>query len=114
MVLKDVLLAKGVQFKSQTDTEVIVHLLEDCWQSEKDLLGNVQAVITQLKGAYGLAVVHQDHPEQIVVVRSGSPIVIGFGLGENFISSDTLSLLPVTNRFAYLDEGDIAHVTKEK
>ena len=114
MVLKDVLLAKGVQFKSQTDTEVIVHLLEDCWQSEKDLLGNVQAVIAQLKGAYGLAVVHQDHPEQIVVVRSGSPIVIGFGLGENFISSDTLSLSPVTNRFAYLDEGDIAHVTKEK
>ncbi|GGF88931.1 MULTISPECIES: glutamine--fructose-6-phosphate transaminase (isomerizing) [Cysteiniphilum] len=114
MSLKEQLIAEGVSFQSQTDTEVVAHLLEHDWNTKHDFISNVQAVIKKLKGAYGLAVMHEDHPHSIVVVRSGSPIVIGFGIGENFISSDTLSLLPVTNRFAYLDEGDMALVTREK
>ena len=111
--LKEQVIAQGVSFQSQTDTEVVAHLLEQNWNSKHDFVSNVQVTIKQLKGAYGLAVMHEDHPNSLVVVRSGSPIVIGFGIGENFISSDTLSLLPVTNRFAYLDEGDMALVTRQ-
>ncbi len=113
MTLKEALLADGVKFQSQTDTEVVAHLLERNWDNNKSFIANVQAVIKQLKGAYGLAVLHEDYPDSLVVVRSGSPIVIGFGIGENFVSSDTLSLLPVTNRFAYLDEGDMAFITRK-
>ncbi|MFZ9036025.1 MAG: glutamine--fructose-6-phosphate transaminase (isomerizing) [Francisellaceae bacterium] len=108
MDLKAELEDSGIEFMSQTDTEVIAHLFEKNWNEAASVIDNVKTVIARLKGAYGLAVLHKDYPHQIVTVRSGSPIVIGFGIGENFIASDTLSLLPVTNRFAYLDEGDIA------
>ncbi|WP_119343208.1 glutamine--fructose-6-phosphate transaminase (isomerizing) [Facilibium subflavum] len=108
MSLKEDLVSQGVTFSSQTDTEVIVHLLEQHWDNQASFIENVQAVIKKLNGAYGLAVLHQDYPHQLVVVRSGSPIVIGHGFGENFISSDSLSLLPVTNRFSYLEEGEMA------
>ena len=108
MALKKMLINDGVVFSSQTDSEVIVHLLEKHWDDNKNLFSNIQNVTRRLKGAYGLAVIHQLYPDTITVVRSGSPIVIGYGIGENFISSDNLSLLPVTNRFSYLDEGDIA------
>ena len=114
MFLKEILIKEGVNFQSQTDTEVVAHLLEKKWNKKNSFIVNVQNVTKQLKGAYGLAVMHQAYPNSLVVVRSGSPIVIGFGVGENFISSDTLSLLPVTNRFAYLDEGDIALVTSAR
>ncbi|WP_116963037.1 glutamine--fructose-6-phosphate transaminase (isomerizing) [Fastidiosibacter lacustris] len=114
MQLKTELIAQGVQFQSQTDTEVIVHLLEKSWDKNKDFITNVHAVIKKLKGAYGLAVMHVDFPHSLVAVRSGSPIVIGYGIGENFISSDTLSLLPVTNRFAFLDEGDMVLIEQGK
>ena len=106
--IKAELIEKGVHFASDTDTEVIVHLIEQHWHCQKTFIDNIRSSIARLKGAYGLAVIHQDHPQQLLVIRSGSPIVIGHGFGENFISSDTLSLLPVTNRFSYLDEGDIA------
>ncbi|MBK2123825.1 glutamine--fructose-6-phosphate transaminase (isomerizing) [Fangia hongkongensis] len=108
--LKEKLIKKGISFSSQTDTEVIVHLLADSWDHKAGFVDNVKKVLSKLKGAYGLCVIHKDYPDQMVAVRSGSPIVIGYGIGENFISSDTLSLLPVTNRFSYLDEGDIALV----
>ncbi len=108
--LKEKLIKKGISFSSQTDTEVIVHLLADGWDHKASFVDNVKKVLSKLKGAYGLCVIHKDYPDQMVAVRSGSPIVIGYGIGENFISSDTLSLLPVTNRFSYLDEGDIALV----
>ena len=110
MALKNMLIDEGIVFSSATDSEVIVHLLEKYWDNADSLLANVQKVIKRLSGAYGLAIIHQLYPDKIIVVRSGSPIVIGYGIGENFISSDSLSLLPVTNRFSYLDEGDIAIV----
>lgn len=99
----------GCVFESQTDSEVIAHLL--ALQTETNWKQALQNVIAQLEGAYGLVVMHQDHPGELLAVRSGSPLVIGLGIDENFLASDALSLLPVTNRFIYLEEGDLAHVT---
>lgn len=110
--LKDVLIAKGYEFTSQTDTEVVAHLINDLYQSTPDLLEAVRAVIPMLHGAFALGIVHVDSPEELITVRLGSPLVIGVGIGENFIASDQLALLPVTNRFMYLEEGDIAKLTR--
>ena len=110
MALKNMLIDKGVIFSSETDSEVIVHLLEEYWDNADTLFYNVQKAVKYLSGTYGLAIIHHSYPNKIIVVRSGSPIVIGYGIGENFISSDSLSLLPVTNRFSYLDDDDIAIV----
>lgn len=111
--LKGELVSKGISFQSQTDTEVIAHLLENNWINENDFIKNVQSVVKKIKGAYGLSVIHEDYPNSLVVVRSGSPIVIGLSAKENFISSDTLSLISITNRFVYLAEGDIALITSK-
>ena len=110
--LKEVLIAKGYEFTSQTDTEVVAHLINDLYQSTPDLLEAVRAVIPMLHGAFALGIVHVDSPEELITVRLGSPLVIGVGIGENFIASDQLALLPVTNRFMYLEEGDIAKLTR--
>ena len=110
--LKDDLEALGYVFTSQTDTEVVAHLVKDALKSTPSLLEAVQQVVPQLKGAYALGIVHTDHPDELITVREGSPLVIGVGIGENFISSDQLALLPVTNRFVYLEEGDIARLTR--
>ncbi len=104
------LTAKGYRFTSETDTEVIAHLLAHLLESEPDLLKAVQAAVKQLVGAYGLAVASPDDPERLIVARSGSPLVIGLGIGENFIASDVFALLPVTQRFIFLEEGDIAEI----
>jgi glutamine---fructose-6-phosphate transaminase (isomerizing) len=112
--LRKELEADGFKFESDTDTEVIAHLISKVWEIEKDAIDNIRKVISMLEGAYGLAVLNKDDPESIIAVRSGSPIVIGFGINENYISSDSLSLLPVTNRFHYLDEGDITYISKNK
>ena len=72
----------------------------------------MRAVIPLLHGAFALGIVHIDCPEELITVRLGSPLVIGVGIGENFIASDQLALLPVTNRFMYLEEGDIAKLTR--
>ena len=111
--LKDNLEALGYVFTSQTDTEVVAHLVHDALKSTSDLLKAVEQVVPQLKGAYALGIVHTDHPDQLIAVREGSPLVIGVGIGENFISSDQLALLPVTNRFIYLEEGDIVRLTRD-
>ena len=111
--LKDDLEALGYVFTSQTDTEVVAHLVHDALKSTSDLLKAVEQVVPQLKGAYALGIVHTDHPDQLIAVREGSPLVIGVGIGENFISSDQLALLPVTNRFIYLEEGDIVRLTRD-
>lgn len=100
----------GYKFTSQTDTEVIVHLLHHHNQNANSLLAAIQATVAELHGAYGLGIITKDDPESLYAVRSGSPLVIGLGIGENFIASDPLALLPVTQRFLYLDEGDIAHI----
>ncbi|WP_312328157.1 glutamine--fructose-6-phosphate transaminase (isomerizing) [Acinetobacter sp.] len=110
--LKDDLEALGYVFTSQTDTEVVAHLINDALKSTPSLLEAVRQVVPQLKGAYALGIVHMDHPDELITVREGSPLVIGVGIGENFISSDQLALLPITNRFIYLEEGDIARLTR--
>ncbi|MBE9400339.1 glutamine--fructose-6-phosphate transaminase (isomerizing) [Acinetobacter albensis] len=110
--LKDDLEALGYVFTSQTDTEVVAHLVNDALKTTSSLLSAVQQVVPQLKGAYALGIVHTDYPDELITVREGSPLVIGVGIGENFISSDQLALLPITNRFIYLEEGDIARLTR--
>ena len=111
--LKDQLQAEGYIFSSQTDTEVVAHLVNDALKHSDSLLDAVRQVVPKLKGAYALGIVHTQHPDELITVREGSPLVIGVGIGENFISSDQLALLPVTNRFVYLEEGDIARLTRD-
>ncbi|MBU3846415.1 MAG: glutamine--fructose-6-phosphate transaminase (isomerizing) [Candidatus Acinetobacter avistercoris] len=111
--LKDDLEALGYVFTSQTDTEVVAHLVHDALKSAPNLLKAVEQVVPQLKGAFALGIVHTDYPDELITVREGSPLVIGVGIGENFISSDQLALLPITNRFMYLEEGDIARLTRD-
>ncbi|MGX5266694.1 class II glutamine amidotransferase, partial [Klebsiella pneumoniae] len=110
--LKDDLQALGYVFTSQTDTEVVAHLVAEALKNTDSLLEAVESVVPQLKGAYALGIIHSDYPDELITVREGSPLVIGVGIGENFISSDQLALLPVTNRFIYLEEGDIARLTR--
>ena len=102
----------GYVFVSQTDTEVIAHLIDKYYQGS--LLAAVQTVVPMLEGAYGLAVIHRKEPDTIIAARSGSPLVIGVGIDENFIASDQLALRQVTDRFVYLEEGDIAEISSEQ
>lgn len=111
--LRDELVAEGYTFSSETDTEVIVHLIHKELESTENLFEAVKATIKQLEGAYAIAVLDRETPDQIVVAREGSPLVIGLGLGENFIASDQLALIPVTQNFVYLEEGDMALVRRE-
>ncbi|MGQ9424792.1 glutamine--fructose-6-phosphate transaminase (isomerizing) [Gilvimarinus sp. F26214L] len=111
--LRSGLLDKGVEFLSDTDTEVIAHLIHDYLEQGEDLLSAVQRTTDQCEGAYGLAVVHADEPDRIVVARSGSPLVIGVGIEENFIASDQLALRQVTDRFVFLEEGDTAEISRD-
>ena len=104
----------GFHFSSETDTEVIAHLLAQQLQAhDNDLLAAVRATVTRLVGAYALAVVSPDEPDRLVVARAGSPLVIGIGVGENFIASDVFALLPVTQQFMFLEEGDLAEIRRE-
>lgn len=102
----------GYRFDSDTDTEVIAHLIEFELRECSDLLTAVQRARRKLVGAYGTVVVNKNNPEKIVVARSGSPLVVGLGIGENFVASDQLALLPVTRRFMFLEEGDVAEITR--
>jgi glucosamine--fructose-6-phosphate aminotransferase (isomerizing) len=112
--LRDSLTADGYVFASDTDTEVIVHLIHKLSAEHPSLRSTVFAVSQQLVGAYGMVVVDSQSPDELVVARSGSPLVIGYGVGEHFVASDQLALLPVTQRFAVLEEGDVAAVTKDE
>lgn len=103
---------KGFRFTSETDTEVIAHLLAHLQEDEPDLLRAVQKAVTHLVGAYGLAVATPAEADRLIVARSGSPLVIGLGVGENFIASDVFALLPVTQRFIFLEEGDVAEIKR--
>ncbi|MBW2941027.1 glutamine--fructose-6-phosphate transaminase (isomerizing) [Zhongshania aquimaris] len=103
----------GYVFLSQTDTETIVHLIHYYNQQQNDLMAALKLAIADLHGAYGLAVIHAAAPEKIICARKGSPLVIGIGIGENFIASDQLALRQVTDRFVYLEEGDIAEITPD-
>ncbi|CDG00090.1 Putative Glutamine--fructose-6-phosphate aminotransferase [isomerizing] [Avibacterium paragallinarum JF4211] len=110
--LREELQKRGYEFLSQTDTEVIAHLVEWEYRTASSLLEAVQKTVAQLRGAYGTVVMHQDEPEHLIVARSGSPLVIGLGVGENFLASDPLALLSVTRRFIYLEEGDVAEISR--
>lgn len=103
----------GYVFTSQTDTEVICHLMHHELKQGASLLAALQATVKQLDGAYGTVVMDKRNPGELVVARSGSPLVIGLGIGENFIASDQLALLPVTRNFIYLEEGDVAAIDRD-
>src|SRR5690554_2040865 len=102
----------GYTFQSETDTEVICHLVHHELENGHSLLDAVKATVKQLEGAYGTVIMDQREPGHLVVARSGSPLVIGLGIGENFVASDQLALLPVTRRFIVLEEGDMADITR--
>lgn len=107
--LKDMLSAQGIRCLTSTDTEVLAKLIGA--QYEGDLQAAVQTALGLVRGAYGVAVMHANHPEEMVVARLGSPIVIGVADTAHFVASDSSALLPHTKRMVYLDDGDIAHVT---
>jgi len=102
----------GFEFASETDTEVIAHLIDFELRTADSLLQAVQRARKQLVGAYGTVVIDRRDPSRIVVARSGSPLVVGLGIGENFVASDQLALLPVTRQFVFLEEGDVAEITR--
>jgi glucosamine--fructose-6-phosphate aminotransferase (isomerizing) len=105
---------KGYEFTSQTDTEVIVHQIYDYHVGQGlDLLAAVQRAVADFKGAYALGVVSTKEPGRLVVARLGSPLVIGIGAGEHFIASDVAALLPVTQKFIFLHDGDVADITRD-
>ena len=111
--LKTELQALGYQFTSETDTEVVAHLVHHALKNQADLLLAVQSIIPKLKGAYALGIIDANQPDELIAVREGSPLVIGVGIGEYFISFDQLALLPVTNRFIYLEEGDTVRLKRD-
>ncbi|MCG3730168.1 glutamine--fructose-6-phosphate transaminase (isomerizing) [Vibrio cincinnatiensis] len=113
-VLRDLLRERGYVFESQTDTEVIAHLVNWERRTSSSLIEALQKAVKQLEGAYGTVVLDRNDPSRVAVARSGSPIVIGFGVGENFLASDQLALLSVTRRFMYLEEGDVAEITRRE
>ena len=111
-VLRDKLIEDGYVFKTQTDSETIAHLIHRARDhGKRSLLEATKRAIKKLQGAYGICVIDNTEPDQIVVARSGSPLVIGVGIGENFVASDPLALGQVTDRFIYLEEGDVARIT---
>ena len=110
--LRDELKAAGYAFTSETDTEVVAHRVHYHLQKVGDLFDAVRATVAELEGAYALAVISEREPNRLIVARVGCPVVLGLGLGENFVASDVAALLPVTRRFMFLDEGDIAEVLR--
>src|SRR5271154_1298721 len=112
--LRSELLAQGYEFCSETDTEVVAHRIHYHFAKLADLFKAVRATVAELEGAYALAVISQHEPERIIVARVGCPVVIGVGAGENFVASDVAALLPVTRRFMFLEEGDVADITRER
>jgi len=110
--LRDELTRLGYTFTSETDTEVIAHRIHHHKQKHGGLFRAVRATVAELEGAYALAVVSQDNPDKIVIARAGCPVVLGIGKNENFVASDVAALLPVTRSFVFLEEGDVAEITR--
>ncbi|MBN8728019.1 MAG: glutamine--fructose-6-phosphate transaminase (isomerizing) [Xanthomonadales bacterium] len=103
----------GYEFHSETDTEVIGHLVHSGLARGLDLLAAVQAAIARLQGAYAIAVLDREEPDRIVGARRGSPLCVGIGIGEHFLGSDVQALIKVTHQFAYLEEGDVVEITRD-
>src|SRR3989338_7243677 len=110
LVLRQKLLKEGYLFLSETDTETAVHLIHYHFTKTKDFLLAVRHAVSELKGAYALGIFSTDDPNRVIGVRQGAPLVIGCGQGENFLASDPLALLPVTQQFIYLEDDDIADI----
>jgi len=113
--LRKRLIEQGYCFKSETDTEVIVHLIHAELEraNQFDLLSAVQGALSQLEGAFAIAVTHKAEKERFIAARKGSPLVVGVGIEENFVASDQLALLHVTDQFIFLEEGDLVDVSRE-
>ena len=114
LTLKDMLLKEGFKFSSQTDTEVIAHLIQFYMEKGKDLDSAVISTIAKLKGAYALGVLDKNNPDTLIGVRQQSPLVIGEGFEEQFIASDIMALSNITNKFKFMDDGQIAILDKDK
>ncbi|NNE62316.1 MAG: glutamine--fructose-6-phosphate transaminase (isomerizing) [Woeseia sp.] len=112
--IKDEMLAKGYEFHSETDTEVAAHLVHDFLKTGVDLVEALRLSVQRFEGAYALLVVDNEDPDRFVVSRVASPLVIGLGLGENYVASGVPALLPVTQRFIYMEEGDLAEICRDK
>ena len=112
--LKAQLRAEGIRFSTQTDTEVIAHLIKTYTEKGQSFEKAVFNTIKRLKGAYALGIIDKNNPEQVIGVRNQSPLVLGKGFQENFIASDVMALAPVTNKFVYLDDGQIALLNRHK
>jgi glucosamine--fructose-6-phosphate aminotransferase (isomerizing) len=110
--LRDELQRLGYVFTSETDTEVIAHRIHHHRQELGDMFRAVRATVAELEGAYALAVIAEDAPDSIILARAGCPVVIGVGENENFVASDVAALLPVTRKFIFLDEGDVAEIRR--
>ena len=114
LTLKDMLLKEGFKFSSQTDTEVIAHLIQFYMEKGKDLDSAVISTIAKLKGAYALGILDKNNPDTLIGVRQQSPLVIGEGFEEQFIASDIMALSNITNKFKFMDDGQIAILNKDK
>ena len=112
--MKAQLKAEGIKFATQTDTEVIAHLIRTFREKGQSFEKAVFSAIKKLKGAYALGIIDKTDPEQVIGVRNQSPLVLGRGFQENFIASDVMALAPVTNKFVYLDDGQIALLNRHK
>ncbi len=112
VALRDELKALGYRFDSATDTEVIAHLVHHFGKQGLDLRAAVRAAVARLHGAFAIAVISREQPGHVVGARRGSPLVVGIGIGENFLGSDVQALIKVTNQFCYLDEGDLVEITR--
>ena len=112
--LRQELTAQGYCFESETDTEVMAHLIHHLVAVCGDFRQGVNDALTRLEGAYAIAVQHRDFPDRLIGARQGSPLVVGLGIGENFIASDPQALRPVTDRFIYLEEGELVELTQSE
>ncbi len=110
--IKDELETKGYEFRSETDTEVAAHLVHEFLKAGHDLPEAVRRAVARFAGAFALLVIDAQDPDRLVVSRVASPLVIGLGIGENFVASGVPALLPVTQRFIYLEQGDLAEITR--
>ncbi len=112
--LRQELSDQGYRFESETDTEVMAHLIHHLVAACGDFRQGVRDALTRLEGAYAIAVQHRDFPDRLIGARQGSPLVVGLGIGENFIASDPQALRPVTDRFIYLEEGELVELTQSE
>ncbi len=112
--LREDLKTHGYEFESETDTEVIAHRIQHHRKDGKSFPDAVRATVAELEGAYALAVMDANDPHTLILARAGCPVVVGLGIGENFVASDVAALLPVTRKFMFLEEGDVAIVRREE